>query len=157
MSTVVALVQVVKDGSTWAATGVHVGHDTLAATHEVIGALVVVGAVLLVATAGPRRRSRAVAVVFALAAIAVVVAGCASPASAADGVAVSPGTVRLDPALLAALVVGLAGVLCLAVMRLVFRMVAVFLRVIEVVASVRQAALLLTVAATVVAVVAIAS
>ena len=58
----------------------------------------------------------------------------------------TPSTLRVDPALLAAVVLAVAGMLCLWVMRVVLRMVTTFLRILEVVASIRQAAMLITIA-----------
>ena len=58
--------------------------DVLAVAHDVAGWVLIVFAVLIVAVAGPRRRSRIFAVLFAAVIVIVVVSGWSAPAAAAS-------------------------------------------------------------------------
>ena len=58
--------------------------SAVAVAHEIVGWLLIVFAILIVAVAGPRRRSRVFAVLFATVIVIVVLTGCADPAAAAS-------------------------------------------------------------------------
>jgi hypothetical protein len=109
--------------ATWAVAGPSPGvHapvlDLLEAVHKLAGVLIIVTAVLIVATAGPRLRSRCFAVVFALALLAVVASGCAAPAA---GGAAAAGTT--DGVSVFAFATVLAGGLVVAGVRAMFWLV----------------------------------
>jgi hypothetical protein len=107
--------------------------DAVALIHSLIGALIVVTAVLFVATAGPRWRSRITAAIIALLMVGVVVAGCAPAASAATPVAATadePGVVLV--AVLTA-VVAAVGAFLFAALRMAFHALAIVARALELV------------------------
>jgi hypothetical protein len=76
-------ITVVNQAARWAVAHVSLRIDrALGLVHHVTGGAVLVGAVLLVATAGPRWRSRVGAVAVAMILVAIVLAGWAVPAGA---------------------------------------------------------------------------
>src|SRR5215207_1962262 len=117
--------------------------EVVGTVHRIIGALIIVTAVLLVATAGPRWRSRATAIIVALVMLAVVATGCAEPAAAATA-AGNPGESSGDSLMLAVTIAAAVAVIALfvAVARLAFWVFTIVARALEVVLVIRHAALI---------------
>lgn len=83
MNTLVLVTLLVNQAVAWSEPDAGVRLlDLLALVHGLIGALIVVTAVLIVATAEPQWRSRIAAAIVALIMVGIVVVGCAPTAGA---------------------------------------------------------------------------
>jgi hypothetical protein len=121
--------------------------EVVGVVHRLIGALILVTAVLLVATAGPRLRSRLGAVAVALVMLAVVATGCAEPAAAATPAGTSGGS--NDTMVLAVTIAAViaAAALFVAVARIAFWVFTIVARALQLVLVIRHAAMFASVLA----------
>jgi hypothetical protein len=143
MNTLVLTTHLVNQGIAWFVLNVHVRLlDVVAVVHALIGGLIVVTGVLLVATAGPRWRSRIIAVIVALFMVGVVAVGCAPVASAATPAATQTEGPNALVVVVSVVTVIAVGALFLAALRVAFHVLAVVARVLELVLVVRHAAVI---------------
>jgi hypothetical protein len=116
--------------------------DLIAVLHALIGALIVVVAFLLVATAGPRWRSRIGALFVAVLMVGLVVVGCAPSASAATSVAVRAEESNLPLYIVGAGMVIVVGALFCSAVRAAFHVLVSVARALELMLIVRHAVLI---------------
>ncbi len=116
--------------------------DLIAVLHALFGALIVVVAVLLVATAGPRWWSRIAALFVAVAMVGFVVVGCAPSASAATPVAAHAEESDMLLVIVGIGMVIVVGALFFSAVRAAFHVLVSVARALELMLIVRHAVLI---------------